>query len=158
MALHLNVSGSLESLAGNLSDNLRHARNGVFDPHYIVTQTEGMNNWLRLQLAAKLGIAANCRFLKPNELIHQLYFRLDGPSGEVLNTQNLAWLLYKILGEKEFAVRFPSIAGYFLNSGPDKDTRRMALAEKIADLFDQYQVYRPDMISRWNAANANHLP
>ena len=27
----------------------------------------------------------------------------------------------------------------------------MALAEKVADLFDQYQVYRTDMIQGWNA-------
>ncbi len=158
MALHLKVSGSLENLAGSLAAHLRQAGNGVFDPHYIVTQTEGMNNWLRLQLADRLGIAANCRFLKPNELIHQLYFRLDGPSGEVLNAQNLAWLLYKLLGEKEFSVRFPSVADYFRHSGPDKDTRRMALAEKVADLFDQYQVYRPAMIGRWNQASAKGLP
>lgn len=158
MALHLKVSNSLESLAAGLSDNLLHAGNSVFDPHYIITQTEGMNNWLKLQLAARLGIAANCRFMKPNELIHQLYYRMDGPSGDVLSVQSLGWLLYKLLGEKEFAKRFPTVADYFRHSGPEKDSRRMALAEKVADLFDQYQVYRPAMIQQWNTADIAALP
>ncbi|MBS1563212.1 MAG: exodeoxyribonuclease V subunit gamma, partial [Bacteroidetes bacterium] len=158
MALHLKVSNSLESLAGSLAADLRHAGNGVFEPHYIVTQTDGMNNWLKLQLAARLGIAANCKFMKPNELIHQLYYRLEGPAGEVLSAQSLAWLLYKLLGDAEVAQRFPEVADYFRNSGRDKDTRRMALAEKLAELFDQYQVYRPAMIRQWNASDTTTLP
>src|SRR6266702_2999106 len=100
MALYLKVSNSLESLAAGLSGELRQSGNGVFDPHYIVTQTEGMNNWLKLQIADHLGIAANCRFLKPNELIHQVYYMLGGPLDEMLSVQNLSWLLYKLLGEK----------------------------------------------------------
>lgn len=154
MALYLKVSNALESLAAGLSAELQQARNGVFDPHYIVTQTEGMNNWLKLQMADHLGIAANCRFLKPNELIQQVYYLLGGPLNEMLSVQNLGWLLFKLLGETEFMERYPSVAAYFRHSGPDKDTRRMALAEKLADLFDQYQVYRPDMIRQWNHTDA----
>jgi exodeoxyribonuclease V gamma subunit len=45
MALHLKVSNSLEKLADSLSDDLRTAGDGVFDPYYLVTQTDGMNNW-----------------------------------------------------------------------------------------------------------------
>lgn len=151
MALYLKVSNSLEKLADSLSADLQTAGSGVFDPYYIVTQTDGMNNWLKLQLADRLGIAANCRFLKPNELIHLLYFLLGGPSAALLSATNLSWLLFKLLGEREFISKFPYIADYFRNAGPEADTRRMALAERVADLFDQYQVYRPEMIRQWNA-------
>lgn len=150
MALLLKVSNSLEKLADSLSDDLRTAGDGVFDPYYIITQTDGMNNWLKLQLADRLGIAANCRFLKPNELIHQLYYLLGGSYTAMLSATNLSWLLFKLLGEKEFISKFPYIADYFRNAGPEADTRRMALAERVADLFDQYQVYRPEMVRQWN--------
>jgi exodeoxyribonuclease V gamma subunit len=150
MALHLKVSNSLDSLATGLADSLKHSGNSVFAPHYIVTQTDGMNNWLKLQLAERLGITANCRFLKPNELIHRLYFLLGGHQTDMLSADNLSWLLFKLLGEKTFTDRFPAIAAYYQNAGGDEDTRRMALAEKVADLFDQYQVYRPDMVRQWN--------
>lgn len=153
MALYLKVSNSLESLAHVLSQDLQTSGNSVFEPHLIVTQTEGMNNWLRMQIAEYHGIAANCRFLKPNDLIHQLYFLLGGPFTELLSAQNLTWLLFKLLGEKDFIKRFPAVSAYYEKSGSDKDLKRMALAEKAADLFDQYQVYRPEMIREWNNEN-----
>ncbi|AXY77595.1 exodeoxyribonuclease V subunit gamma [Paraflavitalea soli] len=150
MALYLKVSNSLDSLATGLADNLQEAGDSVFDPHYIVTQTDGMNNWLKLQIAHRLGITANCRFMKPNELVHQLYYLLGGKYTEMLSATNLSWLLFKLLGEKEFSSRFPSIADYFQHAGQEADTRRIALAEKVGDLFDQYQVYRPEIIRQWN--------
>ncbi len=89
-----------------------------------------MNNWLKLQIAHRLGITANGRFLKPNELIHQLYYLLGGKYTEMLSASNLSWLLFKLLGEMEFSNRFPAIADYFRNAGEEADTRRIALAEK----------------------------
>ncbi len=158
MALYLKISNSLESLAADLSETLSKESRGVFDPYYIVTQTEGMNNWLKLRLAAHLGIAANYRFLKPNELINQLYFLLDGPSAELLSRENLSWLLFKLLGEKDFIKKFPEVAGYYQQGTSGKDLRRLALAEKVADLFDQYQIYRPAMVEQWNAISAAAVP
>lgn len=153
MALYLKVSNSLDSLAQGLSENLEQENNRVFEPHYIVTQTEGMNNWLKLQLAQRLGIAANYRFLKPNDLIYQFYTVLGGPFSQMLSVQNLNWLIFKLLGEKEFTENFPEVAMYYQNSGSERDIRRMALAEKLGDLFDQYQVYRPQLIKEWNNVN-----
>jgi exodeoxyribonuclease V gamma subunit len=109
-----------------------------------------MNNWLKMQIASHLGIAANCRFLKPNDLIHQLYYLLGGRYTEILSTQNLTWLLFKLLGENDFIERFKEVSDYYQTKESDKDLKRMGLAEKVADLFDQYQVYRPDMIREWN--------
>ena len=150
MALYLKVSNSLENLSQGLSLSLHESRNSVFEPHLIVTQTEGMNNWLKMQIASHLGIAANCRFLKPNDLIHQLYYLLGGRYTEILSKQNLTWLLFKLLGDDDFTQQFPKIAAYYQTRDADKDLKRMGLAEKTADLFDQYQVYRPDMIREWN--------
>jgi exodeoxyribonuclease V gamma subunit len=158
MALFLKVSNSLESLAAGLAENLSTLHSGVFDPYYIITQTEGMNNWLKLQLAGHLGITANCRFLKPNEFVNHLYYLLDGPSMETLSRENLSWLLFKLLGEKEFTKKFPEIAGYYQYSTSGRDLRRMALAEKVADLFDQYQIYRPEMIQQWSQTPLTSVP
>ncbi|CAL1521268.1 exodeoxyribonuclease V subunit gamma [Chitinophaga sp. MM2321] len=157
MALYLKVSNSLNSLAAGLSADLHAAGNSVFQPHYIITQTEGMNNWLKLQLAYRLGIAANCRFMKPNDLLFHLYMLLGGPFTEVLSPQNLSWLLFKLLGEPAFITKYPDVAEYYTDHGPESDLKRMGLAEKVADLFDQYQVYRPEMIGEWSNADAAAL-
>ncbi|GGH59603.1 exodeoxyribonuclease V gamma subunit [Filimonas zeae] len=152
MALFVKVSNSLERLSQQLSHTLQQSQTGVFEPYTIVTQTEGMNNWLRQQLAAQMGIAANCRFVKPNDLIYNVYYLLGGSHSEILSAQTLSWLLYNLLGEPDFARRFPAIAGYF-TTGADREVKRMALAEKVADLFDQYQIYRPEMIMQWNQSD-----
>lgn len=158
MALFLKVSNSLESLASGLSKSLAMAPDSVFEPNYIITQTEGMNNWLKLQMAARSGIAANCRFLKPNDFVYHLYRLLNGPFTETLSGENLNWLLFQLLGEKAFINKFPEVAGYYQNDLPVSDLRRMALAEKVADLFDQYQIYRSDMIRKWNATPLRSVP
>src|SRR5579871_5271975 len=158
MALFLKISNSLESLAAGLSENLSAIQGNVFEPNYIVTQTEGMNNWLKLQLASRLGICANQRFIKPNDFIHHLYFWLNGPSSETLSRDTLNWLLFELLEEKDFIKKFPEIAAYYFNGSAAVDVRRMALAEKVSDLFDQYQIYRPEMIQDWNARTLKSVP
>ncbi|MEP6595351.1 MAG: exodeoxyribonuclease V subunit gamma, partial [Ginsengibacter sp.] len=150
MAFHLQVSNSLEELAAKLSADVQSVHKEVFQPAYIVTQVEGMNNWLKLRIADQAGIAANIQFLKPNDLINKIYYLLGGTFSQTLSAENLNWLLYKSLGEKEFINKFPSISSYYNYDGIDKDVKRMALAEKVSDLFDQYQVYRADMIEQWN--------
>jgi len=153
MAFQLQVSNSLERLAAKLSAEVQWVHKEVFQPVYIVTQTDGMNAWLKLQLADKNGIAANLRFLKPNDLISKIFNSLGGVYSQTLSAENLNWLLYKLLGEQEFVTKYSEIASYYHYDGIDKDVKRMALAEKIADLFDQYQVYRTDMIEEWNNPN-----
>ena len=154
MAFYLQVSNSLEQLAKKLGSCILTMQQDVFQPVYLVTQTEGMNNWLKMQLAEQIGIAANCSFLKPNDLVNRIYFLVGGSFTQNLSADNLNWLLYKLLGEEHFIARYPSIAAYYGNEAEDKEVKRMALAKKVSDLFDQYQVYRPEMIQRWN----NDLP
>jgi len=147
MGLQLNVSNSLFELVEHLTFNLQKSTTSVFQPHFIVTQTMGMNNWLKIQIADRLGIAANCQFLKPNDIITQVYFLLDGPQDYVLSINNLQWLLYGLLDEQVFKKSYPLVAQYYEQQ---EDIKRMSLAEKLADLFDQYQIYRPEMIKEWN--------
>lgn len=156
MPIYLNASSSLESLAKNLSSKLSASGKSVFEPHYIITQTDGMNNWLKLQIAGHLGIAANCRFLKPNDLIHQLYYMLGGKYGDILSSGNLCWLLYKIMGSKGFTSRYRFVSDYYLKTD-NSEARRLGLAQQIADRFDQYQIYRPEMIRKWNERSTNDL-
>ncbi|HLX67896.1 MAG TPA: exodeoxyribonuclease V subunit gamma [Puia sp.] len=158
MALFLKISNSLESLAAALAQSLAFADGRVFEPNYIVTQTDGMNNWLKWQLATRLGISANNRFMKPNDFVRQLYFLLNGPFTETLSRETLTWLLFRLLAEEEFIRRFPAIAEYYQQERSTADVRRMGLAEKTADLFDQYQIYRPTMIQEWNSQTLDAIP
>ncbi|MEO5966868.1 MAG: exodeoxyribonuclease V subunit gamma, partial [Ferruginibacter sp.] len=149
MALQLYGSNLLESLVEKLHQNFDEEHNDVFQPDYIITQTEGMKNWLLIQLAEKAGIAANIKFLSPNDLIFQVAQIVGGGKFSSLSSNVLCWIIFSILKENEFVKKYPEIAAYY-NADDNPDSKRIALAEKIADLFDQYQIYRHDYIEQWN--------
>jgi len=157
MALKIQVSNSLLELTKQLCLDLKAEKKSVFQPNYIVTQTAGMDSWLKLQMAENLGIAANIRFLKPNDLIHQVYRILGGKFQQSLSPQNQSWLIYHLLGDKDFINRFKTIAAYYGTGLEDQDLKRLALAEKVSDLFDQYQMYRPELIRSWNQESLTGL-
>ena len=148
MSIQLYVSNDLTQLVGQFSKDLRHRKVGVFAQQQIVTQTEGMNNWLKIQIAAQLGIAANIAFNKPNDIIAQIYYWLGGKNKPLLSVDFVKWSIYHLLKENDFTQKFPDIEKYYCSN----DVKQIALAAKIADLFDQYQLYRPDTIDQWNAS------
>lgn len=150
MPIQLGISNALKSLVDQLAEQLSQ-QTSVFQPVYIVTQTAGMNIWLKQQLAQKLGIAANIQFLKPNDAIHLLFKKLSGKYlFQSISAHDLNWLIFDIINEADFKNQFQKIAEYYNQEGLEGEIKRMALAEKIADLFDQYQVYRAPEMDRWN--------
>lgn len=126
-----------------------------------LVQSNGIAQWLKLALAEKrsedgtgggLGIAAGMDFLFPARFIWQAY-RAVLPDGEVpeqspFDKRRLVWRLYRLLpdlvGQDD---AFAPLARFL--EGPDTDLRNFQLAEKVADLFDQYQVFRADWLTAW---------
>ncbi|MEG1380439.1 MAG: exodeoxyribonuclease V subunit gamma, partial [Bacteroidales bacterium] len=62
----------------------------------------------------------------------------SGQKGYPASQLHLKFKLFLLLQQDGFKTQFPDIARYY--EGDEK--RRLQLAEKLADLFDQYQVYR----------------
>ena len=126
-----------------------------------LVQSNGIAQWLKLALAEKrsddgvdggLGIAAGMDFLFPARFIWQAY-RAVLPDGEVpeqspFDKRRLVWRLYRLLPELVPTDEVFAPLARFLE-GTDPDLRAFQLAEKVADLFDQYQVFRADWLSAW---------
>ena len=146
MSIQLYVSNSLPRLAKQLSSDLVAGHTSVFVPQQLVTQTEGMNNWLTYQIAAQVGITANCTFNKPNDIVAQIYYWIGGKIKPLLSVDYIKWNIYHLLNDASFTQQYPFIAGYYAGN----DVKQIALATRVADLFDQYQMYRPDVIEEWN--------
>jgi exodeoxyribonuclease V gamma subunit len=152
MSFRLYSSNQLESLSNELLIRFAKRKTNVFQPDYVVTQTDGMGNWLKFQVATNSPerIAANIYFLTPNELVEKVYRLLGGVYQNSFSSRNLCWLVFAVLGEQEFIQKFPFIASYYEKATVENDVKRLALAQKLADLFDQYQIYRPDLVDGWN--------
>lgn len=146
MGIKLFVSNQLSALSDRLSKELSINTSGVFEKKIIITQTEGINTWLKGNIAASLGIAANCSFTKANDIVFLLHALLGKSSQSTISSDYLKWSIYRLLEDALFIAKFPTIAAYYMGN----DVKKIALAERVADLFDQYQMYRHEMIESWN--------
>lgn len=137
-------SNSLKHLTGKLADSIKKSDSELFGKTIIITQTAGMNAWLKTELAQLNRVFANFEFQNQDGLfagIYKLLFkeRLQN------NLDTIKYMIYDCLDSTAFKERFGEVADYF----EDSDLRRIQLSAKIADLFDQYQLYRPEMIENW---------
>lgn len=140
-----NVSNHIEDLCQQLADSISKSDNGVFSKEVIVTQTSGMNAWLKTKLAQRNGVFAQFEFQNQDGLFAQIYKLLFGKS--IANQfDNNKYTIYNLLNSELFKVQYPDVAQYY----NDNAKRRFDLATKIADLFDQYQLFRPEMIAAWD--------
>lgn len=157
--LYLVQSNKMECLAESLISCLQEtAGQGttVFDSDQILVQSPGMSQWLKIQIAEKLGIAANIDFPLPSSFIWQLYQQhiQNLPEQSAFTKPNMTWKLLSILPTMLEQAEFVAIKQYLADSQPLK---LYQLAGKIADVYDQYLVYRPDWIIHWEAGQ-NDLP
>ncbi|WP_340678983.1 exodeoxyribonuclease V subunit gamma [Paraglaciecola sp.] len=149
--LHLIQSNKMESLAGSLIDCLsRHSASStsLFSPDTILVQSPGMSQWLKIQIAENRGIAANLDFPLPSSFIWDLYRQhIDNlPEQSAFTKANMTWKLMSLLPTMLAQAEFSAIAAY-LNQAPM--LKLYQLAHKIADIYDQYLVYRPEWILAW---------
>ncbi len=147
MSIYLNVSNSLQPLSLRLANDLNANIQDPFVKQWVVTQTEGMNSWLKQSIAKEYGIAANINFCKPNDIIAEIYRSGLSTGKQIINTETIRWSIYEILDLPDFKSKFEEIATYYVNN----DIKRIALSDELADLFDQYQVYRHDTVKEWTA-------
>ncbi len=107
-----------------------------------------------MSLAAHAGISAATRVELPARFLWRAYRQVLGrdavPSTSPLDKLPLTWQLMQLLPRLLAEPGFEPLAG-FLQQGDM--SRRLQLAERLADLYDQYQVYRSDWLSAWAAGN-----
>lgn len=128
-----------------------------FASNIILVQSPGMAQWLQIQLADHFGIAANFTFPMPSTFIWQLYKESIPAAGEknLFSKENLVWRLMRIIPQTLDLAEFTSLRHYL--GEQFTPLKLFQLAEKIADLFDQYLVYRPDWIKQWEAEEQQSL-
>lgn len=121
----------------------------------ILVQSNGIAQWLKLALAEQRsgGIAAAMQVDLPARFLWQTYRQVLGsdtiPAQSALDKAPLTWRLMRLLPPLLEDARFEPLSRFLQQ---DVDCRkRYQLAERLADLFDQYQVYRADWLAEWAA-------
>ncbi|MGF1815455.1 exodeoxyribonuclease V subunit gamma, partial [Vibrio splendidus] len=122
-----------------------------FEKEQILVQSPGMSQWLKMELAKEFGVAANIDFPLPATFIWDMFTQVlpDVPKRSAFNKEAMTWKLMSLLPAKLDHPDFLPLQRYLEN---DEDYSKLyQLAEKIADIFDGYLVYRPEWMAMWEA-------
>ncbi|MDZ7659108.1 exodeoxyribonuclease V subunit gamma [Fodinibius sp.] len=143
----------LEKLADQLFRELdENPPSNPLAEEVFVVQNHGIGQWLSLRMAEKEGIAANLKFEFPSERIWSLIRMLDDDIPQTLPSDRgpMTWTLMELFKDEQFLDEFDNLRHYIDEEDPDqRSMRSWKLASKIADVFDQYLIYRPQMILEW---------
>lgn len=162
------ISPALMLIHGNRSEQLRdllvewikHYPLAPLESETILVQSNGISQWLKLALAADrdpatgeggCGIAAALDVSLPSRFVWQAYRAVLGAESvaEVspFDKSRLVWRLMRMLPALAARPAFEPLRRFI--SDDDDRRKRFQLAERLADLFDQYQMYRADWLARW---------
>jgi exodeoxyribonuclease V gamma subunit len=139
-------SNRTENLADALASRVRERPLGPFAKEAIVVQSRGMERWLTLALAERLGIWSHPYFPFPRGVVEQVLDSLsEGRSEEAkaYDPGRLKWTIAELLRESA-----PSQLDPYLREPSDAD-RVLRLAGSVSNVFDDYVVYRPSLLQRW---------
>jgi exodeoxyribonuclease V gamma subunit len=124
----------------------------------LVAQNKGLRAWLTKALAERLGCAASLRLDAPltfaTDLARAAVAQARPGDGErhPFDAGPLAWRLAPALGALDDDPVWAPLHAYLDRTGG----RTMPLAKRIAALFDDYQVYRPDVLAAWARGEDPH--
>lgn len=141
-------SKSLTKLAHRFLDTL--SENSPIDPfqkNWIIVQNREMEQWLSLNLAKRKKIAANNEFIFPLEFIWKLY-RLKDPELSLHLPSDkipLQWSIFERL-DKDSKFR-----DTLFGDREQSPKMILQLSKSISDVFDLYQVFRPEMLKKWES-------
>ncbi|MDK2125932.1 exodeoxyribonuclease V subunit gamma [Parachitinimonas caeni] len=154
--LHLYQSDRIETLAELLAAVLATPPANPLAQEVVIVQAKGMGRWLTLELARRFGICANVQFPLPATFLWDLSLRALGPldARSAFSPQVLTWRIFDWLADRP-AHELDHRLAEFLQGGDER--RRLELAERIADCFDQYLVYRPDWVAAWEKGELQGL-
>ena len=149
IALH---SHRAEVLADTLTGWLRTHPLEPLESEVVLVQSNGMAEWIKIELARQGGVCAATRVELPSRFLWRTYRQVLGahnvPPDSPLDKLPMTWRLMALLPGCLQDPLFSPVAGFLRGKEPD---RMLQLASRLADLFDQYQIYRPDWLQDWAA-------
>ncbi len=116
----------------------------------ILVQSNGIAQWLKLHLAQAAGIAAMLDVTLPARFQWRAYRAVLGnelPTSSPFDKDRLTWRILRVLPKHLDEPEFEPLKIYIQD---DESQRKLyQLSERLADLYDQYQIYRADWLEGW---------
>jgi exonuclease V gamma subunit len=110
-----------------------------------------MERWLSQQLAGHFKVWGNYQFLFPGKFFSSLAQKIDSRLNDTASDRNLMLWRIEALLRRLDSDDFLPLKQYL--SGENSSLKRYQLARQLAQIFDQYQIMRPDMLTSWQYAD-----
>lgn len=152
--MYVHRSNRVERLFDALAEVVSTPLPDPLQPECIVVSSRGMNTWLAMQLSERFGVWAGGHFPFPRRFVDDL-FSMVAPHGPAWrDPQQLLW---PILAELPGLLKTPPFVELRRFVDNDASGRHLfQLAHRIAHVFDQYPVFRPEMVLGWDAGAEDH--
>ncbi|MDM7860480.1 exodeoxyribonuclease V subunit gamma [Alteromonas sp. ASW11-36] len=164
LVLRLYPSNKLEHLAELLGAVMRShqassAVSNPLAPTTILVESLGMQHWLNMTLATQQGVAMNFTFPMPTRFMWNTAREVLGdntvPQQSPYKREVLVWRIYALLSANE-CINHPDMApvkqylSQLVNrNGTVNQAEIFEFCRSIADVFEQYMLYRPDWLANW---------
>lgn len=147
--LHLVQSNRLDALADAMLERWPAPAAGRPQAPTIIVHSAAVQRWLEQRIASRRGICAGVEFQFAARFVWETFSRAlpgvppESPFDRDAVTLRLFELLARLPGEPAYAPLH-----HYLASGEER--RRLELAQRIAQVYSQYMLYRPEWLAAWD--------
>ena len=157
-SIDVHRSNRAEHLVDALLENLRRPLSTPLQKELIVVQGPGMATWLNMQLSLRAGVWANTEYLYPKRFIERLFatvLDLPEPANASTTPYSPESLLWTIAARLPLHLEDPAFEAlrHYVGS-PMDEARLFMLAARIAETYDEYLTYRPNLVRLWSKPDA----
>ncbi|MCU7799187.1 MAG: exodeoxyribonuclease V subunit gamma [gamma proteobacterium symbiont of Lucinoma myriamae] len=132
------------------------ANDNILSEEIILVQSKGMQHWLNLKLAESRGISMNLSFSLPMQFfwnqIRVVLGKDKVPEKSTYTREVMSWRIHELLASD--AVISEPLCQEATNYCSGNEAKRFQLACQLADLFEQYLIFRPDWIMAWEKGDS----
>ncbi|MEO6594722.1 MAG: exodeoxyribonuclease V subunit gamma [Planctomycetota bacterium] len=140
----LHQNHRLEELLAALAHDLAADPSPPLVTETILVPGPGLARWVQLRLAERFGIAAGLRLPFLGAFLQELASTAVPLGADAFDRDVLVWRLWRLLGQTTLREELGQAALY---CGTDPDgSKRFQLCSRLATCFDDYQLYRDDVL------------
>jgi exodeoxyribonuclease V gamma subunit len=158
--LHVHRSDRADALADALRGLLADPLSDPFAQEIVAVPTRGIERWLSQRMSAGLGatpgradgVCANVDFPPPGRLIADAVATASGidPDADPWRSERAVWTLLEIVDASLAESWLAPLADHLGDTTDEaRRARRFTSIRHIAELYDRYALYRPEMLEAW---------
>ena len=131
---------SHETLFQGLASRLEKTPRGAV-PVRMVVPSVHFRDWLQIGIARRFGICMGFEFFMPGDFVEEVFRAAGIDRAAEWSKRRLVWSIW------ELAALNPALLPPWAEGISLRD--RFAMARTLADRFDQYAHFRPEMLEAW---------